>query len=145
MILHGGYWTSLPQKPVRSAPFRSSIWRASSGEAGSKRQSIEKGPDLLRIRPREPARPDPERVLEPDAHVAAHRRRLRRHAHLRAAGAQHRPAVVLAEEAVGGAPHVQDVLGMRADAAEDAEDRLDEQSGGLTIPRSRKWAGCRGG
>ena len=38
-----------------------------------------------------------------------------------------RPVVVVAEQAIGGALHVQHVLGMRADAAADAEHRLDEQ------------------
>ena len=47
--------------------------------------------------------------------------------HLVAAGAEDRPVVVVAEQAVGGALHVQQVLGVGADAAEDAEDRLHEQ------------------
>ena len=47
--------------------------------------------------------------------------------HLVAAGAEHRPVVRVAEQAVGGALHVQHVLGMRADAAADAEHRLDEE------------------
>ena len=44
-----------------------------------------------------------------------------------AAGAEHAPPVLVAEQAVGGALHVRDVLGMRADAAEDAEHALDEE------------------
>ena len=71
---------------------------------------------------------DPERILKTDAHVAAHRGRHGGDRHLVAAGAQHRPAIVLApEQPVGGAPHVDHVLRMRADAAKDAEHRLHEE------------------
>ena len=70
----------------------------------------------------------PQRVLEPDAHVAAHRGGLRGDGELIAPGAEHRPFVCLAEQPVGGALHVHHVLGMRADAAEDAEHRLHEQA-----------------
>ena len=73
------------------------------------------------------ARPGPQRILEADAHVAAHRRRHGRDPHLVAPGAEHRPAIIVAEQAVGGALHVHHVLRMRADAAQDAEHRLHEQ------------------
>ncbi len=43
------------------------------------------------------------------------------------AGAQHRPVIIVAEQPVGGALHMHDVFGMRADAAQDAEHRLHEQ------------------
>jgi hypothetical protein len=43
------------------------------------------------------------------------------------AGAEHRKLVVLAEQPVGDAAHVQKVLRVRPDAAEDAEDALDEE------------------
>src|SRR6185312_11377129 len=59
--------------------------------------------DLLGIRGRELAGPDPYRILEADAHVAAHRGRHGGDRHLIATGAEHRPAIVLAaEQAVGG-------------------------------------------
>ena len=44
-----------------------------------------------------------------------------------AAGREHRPVVLVAEQLVGDALHVDDVLRIGADAAEDAEDRLHEQ------------------
>ena len=69
----------------------------------------------------------PQGVLQPDAHVPAHRRRHGRNVHLVAAGAEHRPAVLVAEQPVGGALHVHDVLGMVTDAALQPEHRLDEQ------------------
>ena len=52
---------------------------------------------------------------------------MRRDAHLVGARAEHRPVIIVAEQPVGGALHLHDVLGMRADAAEDAEHRLHEQ------------------
>src|SRR5439155_1209196 len=42
-------------------------------------------------------------------------------------GAEHRPQVGIAEQPICGALHVQHVLRMRADAAADAEHRLDEK------------------
>ena len=84
--------------------------------------------DLLGVRLGELAGADPERVLQADADVAAHRGRHRGDRHLVAPGAEHRPVIVLvAEQAVGGALHVHHVFRVRADAAEDAEHRLDEQ------------------
>ena len=71
--------------------------------------------------------PRPERVLKPDADIAAHRGGLRGDGELIAAGAEHRPSVLLAEQTVGGALHMHDVLGMRTDPAQDAEYGLDEQ------------------
>src|SRR5688500_2815831 len=71
---------------------------------------------LLGVRFRELAAPEPQAVLEPDAHVSAHHRRLRRDRHLVAPRAEHRPVVGVAEQAVGGALHVNHVLGVRADA-----------------------------
>jgi hypothetical protein len=44
-----------------------------------------------------------------------------------AAGAEHRPAVGIAEEAVGGPFHVLEVLGAGADPAEDPHHALDEE------------------
>ena len=93
----------------------------------------------------QPARPDPERVLEADADVAAERGR---HASRSASGCgrrRARPEVVVAEQAVGGALHVHDVLRMRADAAEDAEHRLDEQRRLDQAAVDEMRAACRGG
>ena len=69
----------------------------------------------------------PHAVLESHAHVAAHHRRHRRGEHLVAPRAEDRPVVRVAEQAIGGALHVQHVLGVRSDAAADAEHRLDEE------------------
>src|SRR5262245_32242138 len=55
---------------------------------------------LLGVRAGELAAADPQTVLETDAHVAAHHRRLSRNLHLRATGAEHRPEVLVAEQAV---------------------------------------------
>src|SRR6267142_1036295 len=82
---------------------------------------------LLGVRLGELAAPEPHAVLEADTHVAAHHRAHRGDEHLVAAGAKHRPVICVAKEAVGGALHVHHVLGMRADAAADAEHRLDEE------------------
>src|SRR6185503_9158026 len=82
---------------------------------------------LLGIGRGELAAADPQAVLQPDADVAAHHRRLRGNLHLRAPRAEHRPVVRVAEQAIGGALHVDHVLGMVADAAADAEHRLDEK------------------
>src|SRR5882762_5145274 len=83
--------------------------------------------DLGSIRFGELPAAEPQAVLESDADIAAHHRRHCGDEHLVAAGAQDRPIVSIAEQAVGSALHVQHVLGMRADAAADAEHRLDEQ------------------
>src|SRR6266853_5123039 len=83
--------------------------------------------DLLRIGFREGAAAEPQAVFQADAHVSAHDRRHRGDEHLVAPGAEHRPQVGVAEQAVRGALHVHHVLGMRADAAADAEHRLDEK------------------
>ncbi len=42
-------------------------------------------------------------------------------------GGEDRPVILVAEELVGDALHMRDVLGIGADAAEDAEDRLHEE------------------
>ncbi len=75
----------------------------------------------------QPAGAGPERILEADAHIAAHRSGHGGDGKLVAPGAQHRPVILVAEKAVGGAFHMDDVLGMRADAAEDAEHALHEE------------------
>src|SRR5207244_11935644 len=82
---------------------------------------------LRGIRFGELARSEPETVLETDAHVAAHRRRHRRDWQLVASCTENAPPVLIAEQAVGRALHVRDVVGMPADAAEDSEHALDEE------------------
>src|SRR4051812_48517440 len=59
--------------------------------------------DLFGARFGEFALADPQRILEPDADVAAERDGLRGDRQLRPAGAEHRPVVVAAEQPVGGA------------------------------------------
>src|SRR5438094_454380 len=76
---------------------------------------------LLGIRLRELPAAEPQAVFQADAHVAAHHRRHRSDEHLVAPGAEHRPVVGVAEEAVRGARDVHHVLGMRADAAAEAD------------------------
>src|SRR2546428_6457070 len=102
------------------------VARRSDGEA----ELLENPPrlrDLGSIRFGELPAAKPQAVLEADAHVAAHHRRHRGDKHLVAAGAHDRPVVSVAEQTVGGALHVEHGLGMRADAAADAEHRLEEQ------------------
>ena len=82
---------------------------------------------LRRVGFGELARPEPKAVFQADADVPAHRRRHRRDRKLIASGAEHAPAVLIAEEPIRGALHVGDVVGMRSDAAEDPEHALDEQ------------------
>ena len=69
----------------------------------------------------------PQRVFQPDAHIAAHGQRLGGNRHLVAPGTQHRPQVVVTEQAVRGALHVQHVFRVRPDAAEQAEYGLDQK------------------
>src|SRR5205085_2404600 len=82
---------------------------------------------LLGIGSRELAAAEPQAVFQPDAHVAAHDGAHRSDEHLVASSAEHRPVIRVAEKAIGGALHVEHILGMRADAAADAEYRLDEE------------------
>ena len=83
--------------------------------------------DLIGIGFGQLARAVPQRVFQPHAHIAAHCQRLRRYRHLVAAGAQHRPDVVIAEQAVGGALHVRHVFRVRANATEQTKHRLDQE------------------
>src|SRR5436853_1090861 len=82
---------------------------------------------LLGVGFRELAAAEPQAVFQPDAHVAAHHGAHRSDEHLVASSAEHRPVIRVAEKAIGGALHVEHILGMRADAAADAEYRLDEE------------------
>src|SRR3546814_20517851 len=61
------------------------------------------------------------------SNMAAHRRRHRRDLHLRGARREHRPAIGVAEQPVGGALHVHHLVGMRTDAAEQTEAGLDDE------------------
>ena len=75
------------------------------------------------------SRPGPAQRLSsrPTRTLPPMRDRLRGDGQLVAAGTEHAPLVLVAEQAVGGALHVRHVLRVRADAAEDAEHRLDEE------------------
>ena len=118
------------QKATRSPPFRARISRASSGDAtSSPRPSIIflTCVTWLALRGGELAPPDPETVLEADANIAAHRRGHRRDRHLVASRAEHRPAIIVAEQPVGRPLHMHHVVGMSPDAAEQPEAGLDEQ------------------
>src|SRR5699024_513294 len=66
-------------------------------------------------------------VLDPDPDIGAHGRGHGAHRHLVAPGREDRPLVGIAEEAVRGAAHLGEIVGVRADPPEDAEDRLDEE------------------
>src|SRR5688500_6747738 len=77
-------------------------------------EDLPRQPDLLCIAAGEPARPGPQRILEPDAHIATHRGSLGGDAELRRAGAENRPAILIPEQPVGRALHVHHVLRMRA-------------------------------
>ena len=66
-------------------------------------------------------------VLEADPNVAAHCRGHRGERHPMPPGAEHRPAIDVAEEAVRGSAHVRHVLGARADDAHDPDDALEEE------------------
>src|SRR5205085_8010588 len=65
-------------------------------------------------------------VLESHAHIAAHHHGLRCERYLKSAGAQHRPAVVVAEQLVRCALHEREVIDVAADAAQNAEYQLQE-------------------
>src|SRR6202008_750339 len=83
--------------------------------------------DLLRIRFGEFPGADPERILHADADMATHGGGERRDAHLVGPGTEHRPVIVVAEQTIRRALHHHDILGMRSDAAKDAEHRLHEE------------------
>src|SRR4029079_14524483 len=81
---------------------------------------------LLGIALGELARADIERILEADAHVAAHHRGVGTEIHLVTAAGKHRPIILIAEQTIGGAFHEQEIVELGADAAEDSEDQLQE-------------------
>src|SRR6516225_11901023 len=82
--------------------------------------------DLLGIAFGELARTDIERILKPDADVAAHHRGIGAEIHLVATAGQHRPIILLAEQSIGRALHEQKIVEIGANAAENAEDELHE-------------------
>src|SRR5208282_644750 len=80
--------------------------------------------DLLGIAGGELARPDIERDLEADAHVAAHHGGVSAKIRLVAAAGEHRPQVLVAESPVGRLLHKHEIVVIRAAAAENSEDKL---------------------
>src|SRR5271166_2637874 len=83
--------------------------------------------DLFRVRFREAAGGEPERILETNPDIAAERQGLRSNCELVAAGAQNRPPVVTSEQAIRRAPHMHHVLGMRPNPAQEAEHALNKE------------------
>src|SRR5579883_192434 len=83
--------------------------------------------DLLGIGGGQLAAADIERIFEADADAAAHHRSLGREGNLGAAGGEHGPAIIIAEQAIGGFFHEDEIAHLRADAAENAEDELHEE------------------
>src|SRR5262249_59579553 len=70
---------------------------------------------------------EPKRTLKPDTDIATHDRAHRHKRQLVPSGGENRPGVIVAEQFVGDLFHVHQVLGISADPAENAEDRLDEE------------------
>src|SRR6266404_5154650 len=83
--------------------------------------------DLIGIGLGELALADIDRVLEPDADIAAHHRRHRDEGKLMAPGGEDRPGILLAEQLVGDPLHMREVLRVGTDAAKNAEDGLHEE------------------
>ena len=84
-------------------------------------------PHLVGVRFGELALADEQRILEADPDIAAHDRAHGDQRQLVAAGGEDRPAVLLAEQLVGDMLGMREILGIGADAAEDAEDALHEE------------------
>lgn len=83
--------------------------------------------DLRRVAYCEFARCDPQTVLQTHAYVTAHAGAHRGDRKLVAAGAQYRPTVVHAKQAISRAFHMYHILGVCAYASKDAEYRLNEK------------------
>ena len=81
---------------------------------------------LFRAGDSQAARPDPQRVLQADAHVGPHGGANGGQLNLAATGAENRLAELVSEQAVCGAMHVHEVFRVCSDAAQDAEDGLHE-------------------
>src|SRR5215467_12905525 len=100
------------------------------GGGDLQRQVLEDGADaadLLGIALGELALADINRIFEPDPDIATHDRAHGDERHLVPSGREDRPLILIAEELVGDAPHMGEVLGIGADPAKDAEDRLHEE------------------
>jgi len=69
---------------------------------------------------------DEQRVLEADANIASHHRRLGGEGNLRSAGGKHRPVIVVPEQAVGGFLHEHQIAHLGADTEEIAVRPSDE-------------------
>src|SRR5579875_911997 len=82
---------------------------------------------LLRIALGKLTRTNPQTIFQPHAHVRAHCGGHRRNRQLVAPRAEHRPAVLIAEQAVRRSFHMHHIFRMRADAAQNAEHGLHEQ------------------
>src|SRR3546814_3475643 len=83
--------------------------------------------DLLRVAFGQFAGTTPKRVLQSHADIASHGCCPGDNAHLPRARTEHRPFILIAEESVGGALHVHDIVGMAADPAQNAEAGLNEE------------------
>src|SRR6266702_5430659 len=73
---------------------------------------------LLGVARRKLAGADVERVLKPDAHIAAQHRGRAAEIELVATARQHRPQIIVAEQPVGGSLHEHEIVHVGADAAE---------------------------
>src|SRR5439155_21409292 len=82
--------------------------------------------DLLGVACRELAAADIQAVLETDAHVAAHHHRLGGEWHLVAAGPEHRPGIIVAEQLVGSALPEHEIVHVLPYASQNAEDQLQQ-------------------
>src|SRR3546814_7952232 len=60
----------------------------------------------------------PQAVLESDTHMATHRGRLRGNFHLTGSCRENRPAILILEQSVGSALHMEHLFRVRADTAE---------------------------
>src|SRR3546814_14335289 len=100
--------------------------------------------DLLRVAFGQFAGTTPKRVLQSHADIASHGCCHGDNAHLPRARTEHRPFILIAEESVGGALHVHDIVGMAADPAQNAEAGLNERSeerrvGKECVSTCRSW------
>ena len=133
---------------VSAEPLRASMSRASAGVAISSESSSQDADDLrhlLGVARGELALGQVEAVLEPHPNAAAEDRADRDQIGLVASRAEHRPVIVVAEQPVRGCLHVHQVLRIRSDAAEDAEDHLHEQRRPNDPPVQEVRERCRGG
>src|SRR3546814_11116418 len=69
----------------------------------------------------------PQAVLESVTHMATHRGRLRGNFHLTGSCRENRPAILILEQSVGSALHMEHLFRVRADTAEQTEAGLDKK------------------